>query len=235
MSLLVIPLPRDWRIMNRVTFLKPGRYSSLIRLICSASLAVPAIATAQTVYRWTDASGHAVFSQSRPATQTTGLRSFELPAKRTPVPAPVLANTMQTRGTATANSDSISISEESRAVRLTLTDEGFFSTRGRINGKPAVCVIDTGASLVAINLATAMRLGVNPGRGPRVRVTTASGVVGARRIQLDSIEIGAIKVDRVDAVVLDGVQPENVLLGMSYLKGVDLTQRGNEITLSAKK
>ncbi|MDH5765426.1 MAG: retroviral-like aspartic protease family protein, partial [Gammaproteobacteria bacterium] len=55
--------------------------------------------------------------------------------------------------------------------------QGMYLTHGTINGRQAKFLIDTGASIVAINSITAKRLGINYEKeGKPIRAATASGV-----------------------------------------------------------
>jgi aspartyl protease family protein len=48
---------------------------------------------------------------------------------------------------------------------------------------------------------------------------------------LDSVSIGAIALSDVSAAISPGLQTEEVLLGMSFLKHIEFTQRGDTLIL----
>jgi aspartyl protease family protein len=79
-------------------------------------------------------------------------------------------------------------------------------------------LVDTGASVIALRMRDAARLGIHPvPRDFTAEVRTANGTVRAARTRLASVEVGGLTVRDVDALILpDDVLGEN-LLGMSYL------------------
>ncbi|WP_306003216.1 TIGR02281 family clan AA aspartic protease [Brevundimonas sp. C43] len=95
--------------------------------------------------------------------------------------------------------------------------DGHYWAEANIDGKAVRVLVDTGASVVALTRADALRLGVDP--EPEAftgKVQTASGVVRAAPVQLKTISVAGARVDRVEALVVEqGL--EYSLLGMSYL------------------
>ena len=79
-------------------------------------------------------------------------------------------------------------------------------------------MVDTGASVVALNETSAARFGVRPSRSDyNATVTTANGTVKAARTQLAMIDIGGLVVRDVDAMVLPDEALSENLLGLSFL------------------
>jgi aspartyl protease family protein len=80
-------------------------------------------------------------------------------------------------------------------------------------------MIDTGATVVAINVTTARRIGIvlTPSDFTYA-VTTANGKAKAATATIDAIQIGKIYVDKVPAVVLEDSALSGTLVGMSFLK-----------------
>ncbi len=70
------------------------------------------------------------------------------------------------------------------------------------------------------------------GSGIPSRVETASGLVPARVVNLRFVDVGGIRVDNVQATVVEGSYPSTVLLGMSYLKHVDIKENNGVLSLS---
>lgn len=96
---------------------------------------------------------------------------------------------------------------------------GHFNGTFRFNGRPVEGMVDTGASLVAINESTARRLGFTAnGLDFRHPVNTANGITEAARVMLDRVEIGNVRVKDVDAYVLRDKALTGTLIGMSFLK-----------------
>ena len=82
-------------------------------------------------------------------------------------------------------------------------------------------MIDTGASVVAMNRTTARRVGVSPANSEFIHpVNTANGTVNAASARLDRLEIGGIVVRDVQAVVLDDNALSGTLIGMSFLNSL---------------
>ena len=81
-------------------------------------------------------------------------------------------------------------------------------------------IVDTGASMVTIPYSTAADLGIIiTVRNRRRTVYTASGVIHAPEVVLDSITLEGFETYNVSALVLDlPNQPEMGLLGLNYLR-----------------
>jgi len=105
-----------------------------------------------------------------------------------------------------------------RSITLPRDGRGHFQTEGRIDGQRIGFMIDTGASVVALNETSAARFGLRPSRSDyNATVTTANGTIKAARTRLAMVDIGGLVVRDVDAMVLpDSALSEN-LLGLSFL------------------
>jgi aspartyl protease family protein len=87
-----------------------------------------------------------------------------------------------------------------------------------MNGRSLDVLVDTGATMVAINETTAKRLGINlRPHDFRYQVRTANGVTLAAKATIDRIEIGDVEVRRVKATIARDQSLSTVLLGMSFL------------------
>ncbi len=106
---------------------------------------------------------------------------------------------------------------------------GHYVASGYINGEPVTFMLDTGATSVAIPVAIADRLGLS--RGQAYQVHTANGTTTAYATRLDSLELGAIKLNDINASITVGYQSNDILLGMSALKQLEFAQRGDTLTL----
>lgn len=106
---------------------------------------------------------------------------------------------------------------------------GHYVAGGRINGEPVVFMLDTGATDVALPLPLAHRLGL-PLR-PGGMSQTANGMVQTWTTRLDSVDLGGLVARNVRASVLPKMPGGEVLLGMSYLKRLEMIQRGDTLTL----
>lgn len=112
---------------------------------------------------------------------------------------------------------------------------GMYKTAGFINGFPVTFLVDTGASSVAMNESTAQRIGLQYRmKGRKIVVSTASGRAKAWNLMADKVSIGAIQLSHVEATVVQGAGPTEVLLGMSFLKRLKMQDDGNLMKLSTK-
>jgi aspartyl protease family protein len=107
-----------------------------------------------------------------------------------------------------------------------------YNTSVLINGRSLPALVDTGANLVALSSDQAKMLAIDYETGVQSRVETASGLVNAWLITLRSVSVGGIRVDNVQATVVEGSYPSTVLLGMSYLKHVDIKENNGVLSLS---
>jgi len=105
-----------------------------------------------------------------------------------------------------------------RSVDIPRDARGHFLTDGRIDGQRVNFMIDTGASMVALNEKSAARFGLRPSRSDyNATVTTANGTIKAARTRLAMIELGGLVVRDVEAVVLPDEALSENLLGLSFL------------------
>jgi aspartyl protease family protein len=121
-----------------------------------------------------------------------------------------------------------------RTARLHIAPDsrGMYRTVGTINGQTVNFLVDTGASVIAMNTHEARRLGI-PYRltGVRGRVSTASGYAPAWYVTLRQVTVGELRLRNVRAVVLTGSHPPVTLLGMSFLGRINMQSRGRVMLL----
>jgi aspartyl protease family protein len=120
-----------------------------------------------------------------------------------------------------------------RIVRVAADSAGHFTLTGQIEGKTTRLVLDTGASIIALTHEDGERIGARPRPGaPKMRISTANGVVTADQVRLNNVRIGDIVVHDVEAVVMPKGALSTNLLGMSFLKRIDkFTIDGSRLTL----
>lgn len=119
------------------------------------------------------------------------------------------------------------------SVTLRADARGQFIAQGQINGGTMRMLVDTGASMIAIPANEAQRLGINYRIGKPVLVNTANGVTTAYQVVLNNVKIGDISVNQVDGVVQEVGLPFT-LLGMSFLKRMEMRRDGDEMTLTKR-
>jgi aspartyl protease family protein len=109
-----------------------------------------------------------------------------------------------------------------RKVRLPADARGHFTGQFKLNGRRVEALVDTGATLVAINASTAKRIGIDLTPADfKYEVDTANGKVHAASAMIDNLQIGRIYIESVQALVLDDKALDGTLIGMSFLKRLD--------------
>jgi aspartyl protease family protein len=112
---------------------------------------------------------------------------------------------------------------------------GMYKTVGSINGYTVDFLVDTGASVVAINSTLAKRLGIQYKlEGEETIVGTASGNTLAFSVSLDQVKVGDLMLRNIEAVIIEGNDPQTPLLGMSYLGRLKLNNEGQTLELEEK-
>jgi aspartyl protease family protein len=114
-------------------------------------------------------------------------------------------------------------------VILKRNPSGHYVAGGEINGSRVTFLLDTGATDVAISEDLANRLQLRKGAARLSR--TANGTVRSWNTVLDDVKLGSIRLKHVSASILPTMRAGEVLLGMSFLKQLELLQRGNLLTL----
>ena len=105
-----------------------------------------------------------------------------------------------------------------RSLSISRDARGHFQTEGRVDGQRVGFMVDTGASVVALNESSAARFGLRPSRGDyNATVTTANGTIKAARTRLAMLDVGGLIVRDVDAMVLPDEALSENLLGLSFL------------------
>ncbi|MET1077508.1 MAG: TIGR02281 family clan AA aspartic protease [Pseudomonas sp.] len=114
-------------------------------------------------------------------------------------------------------------------VRLLGNPQGHYLLDGRIDGQRVTLMLDTGATDMAIPGELAARLGL--ASGAEVEISTANGSAAAYRTRVRQLQLGAIRLDDVTALIVPGMDGDEVLLGMSALKQLEFTQRDGTLVL----
>ena len=100
---------------------------------------------------------------------------------------------------------------------------------GRINGERVELLVDTGSADVAMPYAVAQALGLRLTPGGVSK--TGNGNVHSWSAWLESVDVGGLEAKRVKATVLPNMQGDQVLLGMSYLRHMEVLLAGGELRL----
>ena len=101
------------------------------------------------------------------------------------------------------------------AIELRRQDDGHYWIMVDINGKPVRFMVDSGATVTAINATTAKEAGVEANGYPII-LSTANGRVAAKRATVLSLVVGPHKIENHPVVVSESFGDVN-LLGMNFL------------------
>ena len=129
-----------------------------------------------------------------------------------------------------ANPNTLAVlGQQEGELTLARNRAGHYVAEGEINGRRVTFLLDTGATWVALPLALGRELGLK--RGAAVTLQTANGPAAGYQTRLASVRLGPLELRDVAAVMADGLDADVVLLGMSFLKRVEFTQREGKLIL----
>jgi aspartyl protease family protein len=126
---------------------------------------------------------------------------------------------------ATANAAKLKTAKAAPAdlhrAEIPRSNGGQFLTEGFVGGQRLTFMVDTGASLVAVNETTANQLGMFPTAADyNSEVTTANGPIKAAHARLGVVKVGDVELHDVDALVLPDAALHDNLLGLSFLSRI---------------
>lgn len=110
---------------------------------------------------------------------------------------------------------------------------GHFLANGTINGKSANFMVDTGATMIAMGVADAERLGLKYDGGRRGTANTAGGNVPVYEVTLKSLRIGDVELYNLSAGVVPAPMPY-ILLGNNFLSRFNMRREGDTMRLEKK-
>ncbi len=116
-----------------------------------------------------------------------------------------------------------------REVVLKRNRYGHYVAGGEINGRPVTFFLDTGATHVSVPEDLAGRLSLEP-LAP-VTLQTANGLARGYLTRIDTLRLGPIELRDVAANINPNVSDDDVLLGMSALRQLEFTQRGDTLVI----
>ncbi len=120
-------------------------------------------------------------------------------------------------------------SDGSVVVELQRNRQGHYVVNGEVEGEPAIFLLDTGATDVVLPEELAQSAGLE--RGFPTRATTANGELVVYSALISQLQIGEILLTDVRASINPAMHGNVVLLGMSALRHIEFTQRGDLLTL----
>ncbi|MFM6932603.1 MAG: TIGR02281 family clan AA aspartic protease [Novosphingobium sp.] len=121
---------------------------------------------------------------------------------------------------------------ESGQIQIPRDASGQFRVRAKVNGTDEPFLIDTGADVVALTVATAEGAGlpVDPANFTAIMQTASGEGLGAR-FRVDDFEVGGRHFRDLDVVVMEGL--ETNLLGQSVLRKFGKVElRGDRMVIS---
>ncbi len=119
--------------------------------------------------------------------------------------------------------------DKQRVVILKRNRYGHYVTQGEINNHSVTFMLDTGASDISIPDKIAKKLKLSYGQERQYQ--TANGTITANLTTLESVSIGNIKLQNVRASINPKMDHDEILMGMSFLKYIEFTQRGDTLIL----
>jgi len=120
-----------------------------------------------------------------------------------------------------------------KQIVLTAQSGGHFHATGAINGQSVRFMVDTGATMVAMDKFEAERIGLDYKNGRRGFTRTANGDMPVYATKLTSVRIGDVVVYNVDALVSPAPMPY-ILLGNSFLTRFQMKRENDVMTLDLR-
>jgi len=124
---------------------------------------------------------------------------------------------------------STEITSQQRTVVLKRNRYGHYVTKGKINNHSVTFLLDTGASDISIPDKIAKKLKLKYGHERRYQ--TDNGIIIGNLTQLNKDNIGSIQLENIRASINPNMDRDEILLGMSFLKNIEFTQRGDTLIL----
>lgn len=121
------------------------------------------------------------------------------------------------------------LSENAREVILHRNRYGHYNLTGYINGTEVEFLVDTGATDISIPAHIAKKIGLQ--RLHEMKFDTANGVARGYATRIDTVRVGNIELTDLDASINPNVDDDTVLLGMSFLKRIEFSQRDGTLIL----
>jgi len=127
------------------------------------------------------------------------------------------------------NPEAMELTSGIKQVLLRQNRQGHYVASGTVNDTPVLFLLDTGATDVAIPESVAVSAGLVRGRPSRA--STANGAVTVYSTEVRNLQIGNIVLEDVNASITPSMAGNTILLGMSALRQIEFSQRGDELTL----
>ena len=120
-------------------------------------------------------------------------------------------------------------SDQVAEVTLIQNRQGHYLATGKINDQPVTFLLDTGATHISIPEHIAQSLKLRKGFPAQSR--TANGTITVYDTRLKSVSLGAIKLHNIRASINPHMPDDEILLGMSFMKHLELIQKDRQLIL----
>lgn len=124
---------------------------------------------------------------------------------------------------------STSYAGTTKEVVLQSSRHGHYVATGAINNSPVIFLVDTGASFISIPENVANKLQLQ--KGAVMRSTTANGEISTYATNLNQVSLGDITLQDVRATINPFMDGEEILLGMSFLRQLEVIHKDGELTI----
>ena len=121
------------------------------------------------------------------------------------------------------------LSSGEKEIILESSSYGHYIATGKINNQKVTFLVDTGASYVSIPERVANKIGLK--KGAPLLVNTANGTITVYATTLDEVSIGEIKLHDIKADINPHMEGNEVLLGMSFLRDLSVSHKGDQLTI----
>jgi aspartyl protease family protein len=176
-----------------------------------------------------------VVNGGKPQTVQLGKASFEgVEVIRISPPSEVVVKVGSDQRTLRLGEQALRLVGVRPQLLLEADAQGHFFVEGAVNGAPMRFLIDTGATLLSMSRADAIRARLDLDNAQPITTMTADGPVRSWKVRADEVRVGGVIVQKVDVSVLEASLPM-VLLGMSFLTRVELRQDGRQMTLTTRQ
>jgi aspartyl protease family protein len=121
------------------------------------------------------------------------------------------------------------------SISIPMDQMGMFQTSGSINGVPINFLVDTGATLVAMSEDMAKKIGLQYRLyGKRSITSTAAGNTRTWLMPLKKVSVAGLELKNIQGAVVEKMDIPQVLLGMSYLRNLKMSNDGQIMKLTKK-
>lgn len=124
------------------------------------------------------------------------------------------------------------LSRDSNGIREVILESNrahHYVATGLINGKSVEFILDTGATDVVIPAELAAELGLVQGRPGYAN--TANGMITVYATEIGRLQLGPIELEGVRASINPAMGGDEILLGMSALRHLEMSQKDGQLTI----